>query len=71
MLIKFPVLITEVFLEIAIYLEIFEWVCGLKHYISSTASASVLLSQLDWKNSERTSCVSACRLSRLLMATPT
>lgn len=71
MLIKFPVLITEDFLEIAIYLVIFERVCELKCCTPSTASVSILFSQLDGENPERTSCVSAFRLSRLLMATPT
>lgn len=71
MLIKFPVLITDDLLEVAIYLVIFERVCELKSCTSSTASASVLFSQLDGKNCERTFCVSALRQSRLLMATPT
>lgn len=71
MLIKFPILITEGLLEKAIYLVIFERVGELKSCISSSAAASILFSQLDGKNSERTSYVSALRLSRLSMATPT
>lgn len=71
MLIKFPILITEDLLEIAIYLAIFERVGELKSCVAITAVASVLFSQLDGKTSERTFCISAFRLSRLLMATPT
>lgn len=71
MLIKFPILITEDLLEIAIYLAIFERVGELKRCIAITAVASVLFLQLDGKKSERTFFISSFRLSRLLMATPT
>jgi len=45
MLIKFPILITEDLLELAIYLVIFERDGELKSCIAVTAVASVLFSQ--------------------------
>lgn len=49
MLIKFPILITEDLLEIAIYLAIFERVGELKRCIAITAVASVLFFTTWWK----------------------
>lgn len=50
MLIKFPILITEDLLEIAIYLAIFERADELKSWITISVVPSVLFSQLDGKN---------------------